>query len=89
MHAWAEGCIESSIIALERSLALHQTQTATSFREFIIYQGSQETLALLATKQYTASKKYLCTLHRLFPYSYSLQSINNFADYLCFPDPLS
>ena len=84
MSFWAEGNVKQSVMALDYSLALHQTKIAQSFRDFMIHKSCQEALDLLATKQYVIAKQNMCQVNHLLPYSDSLQKINSFADSLYF-----
>lgn len=74
--------LANSIHALESSLSLQKTALAITFRDFFIQQQSQVILDLLAQKQQICAKKKLYCLRALFPFSYQLQHLNAFTDYL-------
>jgi hypothetical protein len=84
MDYWAEGCIEQSLSTLALSLALKKTALAITFREFVIYQSSQDIVELLATQQLLVAKNNLGKIESLLPQSHTLQKINSLADYLLF-----
>ena len=79
---WSQGAFEYSIASLEYSLALNNTKLAEAFKDYMIYQKSNEVVDLLARRQLLPAKKVLCNIQKLFPYSHTLKEINLFTDHL-------